>query len=354
MTRRAALLAALGLTLAAGAAGAPAALAQDEAPPETTASLDPSDPGPGGTYAGPVNLTLSATDPDIGSEPQTHTVTAVGFAWDTTLVEATVGDTVDWDFAGQSHDVCIDQSLPVGAPGFDDCTGDEFIASSLDGDTSGSKTFNTPGSFLYYCSLHEPSMRGTVEVAEGGGGTPGSGVDITEYRVNTDGVDGEWQTSENTGGDDPFETTFPVSAEGSHVVEFRSTDVAGNVEETGSVAFSIDPGGGGEPAVDLTVQPRTKRAKVNRPTSLTARLANGGGPATEVEVCVKAKSRLVKVTGGRCWWLDELAGGAARTTKFTFKPKRAARGKRVRLQFKATHAGGLIETTTATLKVARR
>jgi len=197
-------------------------------------------------------------------------------------------------------------------------------------------------------------MRGTVNVAEGGGTSPGSGVEITEYRVNTDGVDGEWQTSENTDGDDPFETTFPVSAEGSHVVEFRSTDVAGNVEETGSVAFSIDPGGGGEPAVNLTVQPRTKRAKVNRPTSLTARLANGGGPATEVEVCVKAKSRLVKVTGGRCWWLDELAGGAARTTKFTFKPKRAARGKRVRLQFKATHAGGPIETTTATLKVARR
>ena len=111
---------------------------------------------------------------------------------------------------------------------------------------------------------------------------------------------------------------------------------------------------GGEPAVDLTVKPRTKRAKVNRPASLTARLANYGGPAVEVEVCVKAKSRLVKVTSGRCWWLDELAGGAARTTKFTFKPKRAARGKRVRLQFKTTHAGGPIETTTATLKVARR
>ena len=197
-------------------------------------------------------------------------------------------------------------------------------------------------------------MRGTVNVAEGGG-DPGSGVDITEYRVNTDGATGEWQTSENTGADDPFETTFTVSAEGEHVVEYCSTDDDGNVEEPpGSVAFSIDSVGGGEPAVDLTVKPRTKRAKVNRPVSLTARLANDGGPAAEVEVCVKAKSRLVKVTSGRCWWLDELAGGAARTTKFTFKPKRAARGKRVRLQFKATHAGGPIETTTATLKVARR
>ena len=52
MRRRAALLAALGLALAAGAAGAPAALAQDTTPPTTTASLDPADPGPGGIYHG--------------------------------------------------------------------------------------------------------------------------------------------------------------------------------------------------------------------------------------------------------------------------------------------------------------
>ena len=54
MRRRAALLAALGLALSAGAAGAPAALAQETTPPETTATLDPPAPGPGGTYDGPV------------------------------------------------------------------------------------------------------------------------------------------------------------------------------------------------------------------------------------------------------------------------------------------------------------
>ncbi len=352
MRRLATLLAALGLTLAAGA---PAALGQETTPPVTTASLDPADPGPGGTYDAPVDVTLSATDPDEGGpDPQTHQVTAEGFSWDTNLVEATVGDTVVWDFANQNHDVCIDDSPPEWAVGFGDCGEDELLGRAPD-DPSGEKTFNATGSFNYYCSFHEPSMRGTVNVAEGGGGTPGSGVDITEYRINTDGATGEWQTADNTAGDDPFETTVAVAAEGSHVVEFRSTDVAGNVEEPpGSVAFSIDSVGGGEPAVDLTVKPRTKRAKVNRPASLTARLANDGGPATEVEVCVKAKSRLVKVTSGRCWWLDELAGEAARSTKFTFKPKRAARGKRVRVQFKATHAGGPSETTTATLKVARR
>ena len=351
MRRRAALLAALGLTLALGAAGAPAALAQDTTAPTTTASLDPADPGPGGVYPGPVGVTLSATDPDIGSEPQTHTVTAEGFAWDTNLVEAIAGDTVVWDFANQNHDVCIDDSPPEWSVGFGDCGDDELLGRAPD-DPSGEKTFNAAGSFNYYCSFHEPSMRGTVEVAEGGG-TPGSGVDITEYRVNTDGAIGEWQTSENTGGDDPFETTFTVSAEGEHVVEYRSTDGAENVEATKQVEFEIDPSGGG-PALHLSVKPRTKRTKPNRPVSFTARIENSGGAATEVEVCVKAKSRLVSVTGGRCWWLDELAGGAVRSTKFTVKPKRAARGKRVRITFTMTSEGGGKQTTAAILKVARR
>lgn len=351
MRRRAALLAALGLTLAAGAAGAPAALAQDTTAPTTTASLDPADPGPGGIYPGPVAVTLSATDPDTGSEPLTHEVAAEGFSWDTPLVEATAGDTVQWDFSGGGHDICIDDSPPEWSEEFGNCGDDEVLGDFRDGDTGGSKTFATPGSFGFYCSLHEPSMRGTVNVAEGG--EPGSGVEISEYRVITDGTPGELVESENGASEDPFETTFTVSEPGSHVVEYFSTDVAGNVEATKQIEFEIDAAGG-EPAVDLTVKPRMKRAKVNRPVSLTARLANDGGPATEVEVCVKAKSRLVKVTSGRCWWLDELAGGEARTTKFTFKPKRAARGKRVRLQFKTTHAGGQTETTTATLKVARR
>ena len=42
-------------------------------------------------------------------------------------------------------------------------------------------------------------------------------------------------------GDDPFETAFTVSGEGDHLVEYRSTDNAGNIETTKSVDFSIAP-----------------------------------------------------------------------------------------------------------------
>jgi plastocyanin len=127
--------------------------------------------------------TMLALAPASASAQVTHQVNASGFAWDVTEVNATVGDTVEWDFSGGSHDVCIDQSPPVGATGFDDCTGDEFIASSLDGDTGGQKTFTEPGSYLYYCSLHEPSMRGTVEVTEGGGPDPQVAIESAPSQI---------------------------------------------------------------------------------------------------------------------------------------------------------------------------
>ena len=75
-------------------------------------------------------------------------------------------------------------------------------------------------------------------------GTAGTGVEWTEYRVDS----GAWTRSENTDEDDPFVTTFTVSGEGAHIVEFRSRDVSGNVEDPpGRVDFTIVPeGGGGE------------------------------------------------------------------------------------------------------------
>jgi len=63
-------------------------------------------------------------------------------------------------------------------------------------------------------------------------GEDGSGVASTEYRI--DG--GEFTD---------YSEPFTVSDAGEHTVEFRSTDFAGNVEETKSVAFTIEEPGGG-------------------------------------------------------------------------------------------------------------
>jgi plastocyanin len=329
----------------------------DATPPETTATLDPAAPGPGGTYEGPVDVTLSATDPDeSGPEPQTHEVGAAGFAWDVTEVEATEGDTVEWDFGGALHDVCIDDSPPEWAAAVGDCGEDEVLGDARNGDTGGSKTFAEAGSFGYYCSIHEPSMRGTVNVAEGGGGGPGSGVDITEYRVNTNGATGEWVTSENTGAADPFVTSFEVSAVGSHVVEYRSTDVAGNVEETGSVAFSIDeytePG---DPELDTRVSPRRENVKPGQQARFEFTASNEGDAAAEdVELCVKAPARKVKVIGRECRTTPTLAEGDSFDADFRLKPKRSAAGDRIEVRFVATAANADRATETATLKVKKK
>ena len=82
----------------------------------------------------------------------------------------------------------------------------------------------------------EPGPGGTYDGPVGVRLSAAGGAAFTEYRV--DG--GEWVRSENTAGDDPFVTAFTVSAEGEHVVEYRSTDAAGNEEAVRSVAFSIE------------------------------------------------------------------------------------------------------------------
>ena len=82
----------------------------------------------------------------------------------------------------------------------------------------------------------EPGPGGTYDGPVGVRLSAAGGAAFTEYRV--DG--GEWVRSENTAGDDPFVTAFTVSAEGEHVVEYRSTDPEGNEEVVKSVAFSIE------------------------------------------------------------------------------------------------------------------
>lgn len=63
------------------------------------------------------------------------------------------------------------------------------------------------------------------------GDGPGSGVDTTEYRVNPSGPDAEWTK---------YDGTFQVGGSGTQLVEFRTSDKAGNVEVTKSIAVRVD------------------------------------------------------------------------------------------------------------------
>ena len=70
----------------------------------------------------------------------------------------------------------------------------------------------------------------------------GSGVDSTEYRI--DG--GDWTD---------YTAPFVVSEVGEHTVEFRSTDVAGNVEETKSTTVVVEASDESAPSTTLTWSP---------------------------------------------------------------------------------------------------
>ena len=131
----------------------------------------------------------------------------------------------------------------------------------------------------------------------------------TEYRV--DG--GNWVTSQNTANVASFLTSFKVTAEGAHLVEYRSTDGEGNVEETQSVAFKIDkagqsgnppggnppggnpPGGnppGGNPPAAVAAQlnrlPKTTLSKF-RKRGLTITSACEAGLSGKVQVALSRK-----------------------------------------------------------------
>ena len=319
----------------------------DATPPVTEATLDPPVPGPGGTYDGPVEVTLTATDPETSGEPQTHEVNAGSSTWNPDEFDAAVGDTVAWNFNGGFHELRIDNA-PVGPGG-----ADVLVASASNGDDGGEAVLAEPGLFRFYCGFHEPGMRGTATVAERDG-APASGVETTSYRVITDTVAGEPVESENTNSEDPFETAFTVTEPGDHVVEYFSTDAAGNDEETKEIEFTIsDDGEPGEPQLDARVSPRTKTVKRGRKATFRLAVENtGDGAADDVELCVRGPKRKVKVVGRACRRSGALGPGEGATARFKLKPTRRA-GRKVTLSFSAVAAGGATDRVAAKLKIKR-
>jgi plastocyanin len=329
---------------------------EDTTPPETDVELNGADPV--ASYDGPVDVTLSATDPGGGGgEPVTHQVDAQPATWSPDEVELALGDEIQWNFpasANFNHDVWL--IAPDEEP---DSAGTEVTDGPVAaGGDPVSATFSEAGGWTFVCKIHSfvsegawTGMVGAANVAAGGGDA--SGVDYTEYRIDSDDP-GDWVQSDNDGGDDPFLTEFTVSGEGAHEVDFRSTDNAGNVEAIDSVGFEIEPEVGGTPELGLSVKPKRKTVKPGKRAKFTATATNtGDAEATQVRVCAKAPKAKAKVVGKACATTAALAADASFARKFTLKPKRKARGKRVKVVFTATADGLDTIRRTATLKVKR-
>ncbi len=282
---------------------------------------------------------------------------AGGTTWTPDSTTVPYGETVTWHWeegSGQPHNVGLiapdaDRQQPNG--------GWVLISDPVEppGSDPTSYTFRKEGTWEFVCQLHSSfdqatrewtGMVGTVDVeantepdtdapgttaalnpaqpgpggtytgdvtvsltAEDADGAFPSGVARTEYRV--DG--GNWVTAQNTANAASFLTSFKVTAEGAHLVEYRSTDGEGNVEETQSVAFKIDkagqsgnppggnppggnpPGGnppGGNPPAAVAAQlnrlPKTSLSKF-RKRGLTITSACEAGLSGKVQVALSRK-----------------------------------------------------------------
>ncbi|MBK1782705.1 OmpL47-type beta-barrel domain-containing protein [Prauserella cavernicola] len=133
----------------------------------------------------------------------------------------------------------------------------------------------TPGQYRYFCAIPgHGQMEGVLTVTEGGGGEEDTTAPTVSAEVTgeQDG-DGNYLGSATVavsaedddsgvasveyqvdgGGFEPYSDPVAVSEPGEHTVEFRATDNAGNVSETGSVTFTVVEGGGEEDTTAPTV-----------------------------------------------------------------------------------------------------
>ncbi len=69
-----------------------------------------------------------------------------------------VGDTVEWDWQGGGH------TSTSGTCSGGSCSADGLWTTPVMGSGSFSRTFNTPGTFHYFCIPHQAAMQGTVIV----------------------------------------------------------------------------------------------------------------------------------------------------------------------------------------------
>jgi cytochrome c len=186
-------------------------IAIDTTAPTTAHTLDPAQPdGSGGAYAGPVTVTLSASDGEQGSGIGATQYRIDDGAWTTYAgafsVRGNGSHTVRYrstDRAGhQEAERVVTLSISdVTAP---------VTTLRLDGDRRSANKFRGP-------------VTVTLQASDG---TRGHGVARTEYRLD----DGPWTVYSG-----PFQVTRP----GRYELAYRSIDEVGNVERRKSTEFTI-------------------------------------------------------------------------------------------------------------------
>jgi PKD repeat protein len=205
-----------GLETTAGVEQSQTCGAWDAAAPDTDAALAPQTPA-SGWHAGPVKVTLTANDGADGVGVATTEYRIDGGAW--TAYGA------PFEVTGDGHHTVDYRSTDRNG------NAEEAETITVKVDTVAPRTTATLDPARP--DKKDGTYKVPVRVTLSGADDAGSGVAGTEYRV--DG--GAWTA---------YAAPFTLSRNGTHVVEYRSTDRAGNVEPARSATFRIKiPGGGG-------------------------------------------------------------------------------------------------------------
>jgi hypothetical protein len=102
---------------------------------------------------------------------------------------------------------------------------------------------------------------------------------------------------------------------------------------------------------NLQIAPKNKAVKRGKKATITVKLKNSGdAAATGAKVCVTAPKKLVQVK--KCVSLGQIAAGKTKTAKFKVKvKKKAKKGKKAVLKFKATTSNAGAKSGKATIKI---
>jgi hypothetical protein len=181
----------------------------DHSAPVTTHTLAPGAPnGANGWYTNPIRVTFEATDE--GGSGVTQTL----FRVDDGAPQA-YGAPFDYAVEGEHR---LEYRSIDGAG-----NAETFKGVTLKLDTHAPQTFAATRPLRTAGTWHDGPVTVSLQAVDG----PGSGTDATQYRI--DG--GEWET---------YTAPFEVEEAGSHSVEYRTADVAGNVERAQALTVRVD------------------------------------------------------------------------------------------------------------------
>jgi plastocyanin len=308
----------------------------DVAPPETSATLDPAQPGPGGTYNVPVEVDFSATDEggvarteysiddgpwvpvqnDGGADPFTssvkvtqegeHTarfrsrdeagnlevpkevsftianirdVFASGTTWVPDELSVDFGETVTWHFdepaAGFPHDLWL---VPPDAGMFQVTNG-----AVMPGGAPVDYTFRKAGSWTFVCTLHS-GMSGTVKVGEEQKPDPDPDPDPTPGGTGN-------PPAGNGPGTDPLPNPLPT-ATAAKLGKLPKTKLASFLKKGLKVTSACESGLRGKIGIKLSKR-EARKLGLKKATTLVTKTVTCGANDT-VAVRLKPSKKLKK------------------------------------------------------------